>query len=512
MYDIAIIGAGITGSFLAHDLSGYQLKIAVIEKCSDVANGATMANSAIIHSGHDPKKGTLKAKLNVRGNRMYEKVCVDLGVHFKRTSAFVVATSQEENETLEQLYNQATSREIPAFLLTRQEALAKEPNLSDEVIRVMELPTTGIIYPWEVAIALMEEAVENGTTLFLNREVSGIKKVENYFSIETIYHGGPLSKTEKERSENSINQNCTCEEEKLLIQAKYVINAAGVHGDDIYRLISNIPGQFTITPRRGEYFVLDKQKTPLVNRVIYPVPSSVGKGVLVVPTTHENILLGPNSQFIEDKEGNATTKDALDYVKKAVLKTVKNIPFDQVIRSFSGLRPTGDKEDFVIEEASDVPHFINVTCIESPGLASAPAISEYVIDTILKKTPLEGLAFIKKENYKKRRPSVNLKNMNQEMREKLVLEDSSFGKVICRCEQITEGEIIDAIRRPVGATTVKGIKKRVRPGMGRCQGGFCEPKVVDILARELGISPFDVRMDTWESSMLLTETKGGSSS
>jgi glycerol-3-phosphate dehydrogenase len=475
MYDVLIIGAGIVGSFLAHDLSKKELKVAVIEKEADVANRATMANSAIIHSGHDPLEGTLKAKLNVRGNEMYESICKDLGVTFKRTSAFVVATSKEEEETLDILYDQAKNRNIPVMLLTREDAIEKEPNLSDYVTRVIELPSTGIVYPWEVAIALAEEAIQNGVEFHLKEEVQKIEKKENAFKVYT--NNGRY-------------------------ESKIVINAAGTYSDKIYGMVSK-EVEFKITPRKGEYFVLDKLQNPLVSRVIYPVPSSIGKGVLVVPTTHGNVLLGPNSEIVDSDELNNNTKENLDYVKREIGKTVKNIPMQNIIRTFAGLRPTSTIHDFIIEEAKDVINFINVAGIESPGLASAPAISEYVINELLS----DKINMNNKENYTKRRPVIKPKELNDQERNELVKKEPAYGRVVCRCEQITEGEILDAIRRPLGAKTVKGVKKRVRPGMGRCQGGFCEPLVVDILARELDISPMEVRLDSDNSVMLMSETK-----
>lgn len=476
MYDIAIIGAGIIGSFLARDLSRYELKVAVLEKDSDVANEATMANSAIVHSGHDPKEGTLKARLNVRGNRMYEAACKELGVTFLRTSALVAAVSEEEQEILRKLYLQAQSRQIPVYWLDRQEAAAKEPNLSDAVQAAIELPTTGIIYPWEVAIALMEEAILNGTELFLEREVTAIEQ----------NGGGFLIKAGEDT-----------------IQSRFVINAAGLYADRIYEMVSG-RRTFTIRPRKGEYYVLDKQQIPLVSRVIYPVPSEKGKGVLVVPTTHGNTLLGPDSAFIEDREDNRNTLQGLKDVRTQVQKTVKNIPMNRVIRTFTGLRPTGDTGDFIIEEASDVPQFIQAAAIESPGLASAPAISEYILQEIL----AGKIEFREKKEYRKRKPPIVISSLNEKERDRLVRENPSYARVICRCEQITEGEIVDCIRRPLGATTVKGVKKRVRPGMGRCQGGFCEPLVMEILAREQGIAVTKVRLDGRHSTLLAGETKG----
>jgi glycerol-3-phosphate dehydrogenase len=475
MYDVVIVGAGIIGCFLAHDLSKMKLKVLVIEKEADVANRATMANSAIIHSGHDPIEGSLKAKMNVRGSEMYEEVCKELQVNFKRTSAFVVATSTEEEETLDDLYQQATNRKVPVVYLSREEAIEKEPNLSEFVTKAIELPTTGIVYPWEVAIALAEEAVENGVEFRLNETVTKIDKYEETFHITTNQH---------------------------TYESKIVINAAGTFADKLYQMVSE-QVDFKITPRKGEYFVLDRLQEPLVSRVIYPVPSSAGKGVLVVPTTHGNILLGPNSEVVDSDELNNTTKENLDYVKREIGKTVKNIPMQKMIRTFAGLRPTSTRHDFIIEEAKDVENFINVAGIESPGLASAPAISEYVLQTILaEKLPME-----RKVDYKKRQPILIVNQLSEQEKNDLVKREPAYGKIICRCEQITEGEIIEAIRRPLGARSVKGVKKRVRPGTGRCQGGFCEPLVVDILARELKVSPLEVKFDNDKSTMLMKETK-----
>ena len=475
-YDVIIIGAGIVGSFIAHRLSQKECRILVLDKNADVADGATMANSAIVHSGHDPKPGTLKAKLNLRGNEMYPDICKELGVSFKPVGAFVVATDTVEQEKLHDLYAQAVERGIKASLLSGEKARELEPNLSDSVIEALDLPTTGIIYPWEVAIALMEEAVQNKTDLHLEEAVTGIEKTDDGFIVRT---------------------------QKNSYQGHYVVNAAGVYADDVYGMLLKGIGmererEFTIIPRRGEYYVLDKMDAPIVSRVIYPVPGPMGKGVLVVPTTHGNVLLGPNAEEISDKDGINTTAEALSYVKKNVSKTVKNIPFDKVIRTFAGLRPTPNTGDFRIEESKEAPGFVNVAGIESPGLASAPAIAEYVCEDIMK----DAFGYPVKEVYQKRTPLIKLSELTEEEKNRLVKENADYGRIVCRCEQVSKGEIIDAIRRPVGAKTVKGVKKRVRPGMGRCQGGFCEPSVVEILAEELQISPLEVRLSSKESVML----------
>lgn len=476
MYDILIIGAGITGTFLARTLARYELKLALVDKEDDIACGATMANSAIIHSGHDPKPGTLKARFNVRGNEMYEDICRELGVAFRRCGALVAACTAPEEAILDTLEQQAKERHIPVSRLSRPQALAREPRLSDHVTAALELPSTGIITPWEVAIALTEEAVMNGTQLFLESQVESIRVADTatdrsvsgrFFEVATCMKNGT----------------------RRILKARYVINAAGVHADRIYAMVSPIEQgkekRFAITPRKGEYFVLDHEEPSLVSRVIYPVPSDRGKGVLAVPTIHHNLLIGPSSDFVADRDDLGNTAQALSYVRREAARIVKDIPFHKVIRNFAGLRPTGTTHDFIIEEAPDVPGFILTAAIESPGLTAAPAIAEYVTHTIL----APKLTLTPRAHYRRRRPFLSLAELSPEEYNKKIRENPAFGRMVCRCEQITEAEILDAIHRPAGARTLKGVKKRCRPGMGRCQGGFCEPLITEILCRELSLTP-----------------------
>ncbi len=476
MYDIIIIGAGVVGGLLAHRLSKYDLKVAVLEKDNDVANEATSANSAIIHSGHDPKTGTLKAKLNLRGNALYEDLCKELKVDFHRNGAFVVACSEEELDKLNQLYQQAMDRNVPVRMIDREEAIRLEPNLSDNVIKAIDLPSTGLVSPWEVTIAAIEDAVNNGVDLYLSSKVVAISKKDGYFDITT-------------------NQG--------IHQASIIINSAGLYADDIYHMVSN-QAAYSVKPRRGEYYVLDRAERPVVKRTIYPLPSDKGKGVLVVPTIHNNILLGPNSDFISDKEGKDNTAEALAYIKREVSKTVKNIPMHTVIRTYVGLRATPEDHDFIIEESKDVPGFINLIGIESPGLASAPAISEYVVEKLISKIrPIKEKTTPRVE----RRPWVILNRLTIAEKQKWFEKDNKFGQMVCRCELVSEGEIVDVIHRNVGAKTIKAVKRRVRAGAGRCQGGFCEPRVINILARELNISPTEVLLDADDSKILVGKTK-----
>jgi len=477
MYDFLVIGAGISGALIARDLSKYQCSVAILEKDNDVANGVTSGNSAMIHSGHDPKDGTMKLKMNLRGNEMWEDLCKELKVDFWRNGAMVVAVSDEELPALHKLHKQAIDRKVPCRLLTHDEALAMEPNLSDHVVEAMDLPTTGLVSPWESCIAAIEDAMNNGVELFLGNKVEKIVKHADHYEVHT---------------------------NKGVYQSRFVINAAGLYADKIYGMVSDCT-DWKINPRKGEYFILDKQNPTIVTRTIYPLPSEKGKGVLVIPTVHHNVLLGPNSEPIEDPEANDNTYDALEYVRREVGKCVKNIQMGDNIRTYAGLRPTGSTNDFIIEEAKDAERFINVACIESPGLASAPAISEYVLNEIIAKK----FDLVKRTEPRiERRPWIIMNRMDMDAKQELVNGDTKFAQMICRCEHISEGEIVDIIHRNCGATTVKGVKRRVRPGAGRCQGGFCEPKVVAILARELKVSPLDVLLDGDDSHLLLERTKG----
>lgn len=478
MYDVLIIGSGVIGASVAYHLSYYDIKTLMLEKENDVAEGTTIANSAVIHAGHDPEKGTLKEIFNVKGNRMYKKLCEHLYVDLVERGAFVVAhDTEKELGTLEDLFKNAEERGIPAEMMSGDEARKREPHISDSICRAMWLPTTMTVDPWNITIAMVEEAMENGMELGLNEKVVGIEKKED----------GYLVKTEKNEFET-----------------RYIVNAAGVYADEISQMLAGNK-EFNIRPRKGEYFVLDREEVPFVKSIIYPVPGINGKGVLAIPTVHGNVLLGPDSEFIEDKEGINTHAERLNFVRDSINKTLKDIPYEKVIRSFAGLRATGNTGDFIIGEEENNKGFINVAAIESPGLSSAPAIGMHVAEDII----VKGLGAKKQEEHTGRRKPVTLHDKTLEEKNEFVAKDKRFGNMICRCEQITEGEIVDCIKRPAGARTVKGIKKRARPGAGRCQGGFCEPKIVEILARELGISPLEIRYGGEDSKLFQGETKQG---
>jgi len=468
MHDITIIGAGITGSLIAYELGKYNLNVLVLEKENDVASGATGANSAMIHSGHDPKTGTLKCKYNLIGSKLYPKLCKDLKVDYKQIGAYVVAIGEEEEKHLDVLVNNCIERDIPYELISGDEARIREKNLSDDICKALYLPSTGIINPWLTCMAAMEEAMLNGVELKLNYEVKKIDKVDDYFL---------------------INDD---------IKTKLLINCAGIHVDDITNMLRTSP--YKVEARKGEYFVIDNLDSDYVNSIIYPTPSEKGKGVLAVKTVHDNIMFGPNSDYC-DKD-DVSTGDGLDYIKKSITKTMKNIPFNKLIHVFAGLRPHIDLNDFYIEEDDEIDNFIHVAGIESPGLSAAPAIAKEVVENIvLKKFDNNQL----KDNYIHRKEYIDYSHLSEDEINELIKKDKSFGHIICRCEKISEGVIKDVINRKCGARTIKGVRMRCRPGMGRCQGSFCQSEVLKILARELKVDPSEIEYDKKDSYIVLKE-------
>lgn len=474
MYDCIIIGAGISGATIARELSKLNLKTAVLEKEYDVSTEATFANSAIIHSGHDPKPGTLKAKYNLLGNKMYKQMSTDLDIPMLECGGMVVAFDEEQMSTIKMLQERAMINGLKpeeAILITKEEVLKREPKLNDSVLGGLSLPTTGVTFPWEVAIANMENAMDNGVELFVETEVTSIEKTDN-FTVKT----------------NKGN-----------FEGKVVINAAGIYADKIANMLYD--AEFGIKPRRGEYMVIDSQVT-LANSVIYPTPTDKGKGVIVTPQTHGETLVGPTSEFVEIEDAMRTTFEGMNYIRSHANKMMDDIPYHKSIRVFAGARPTGTTGDFIIGE-SEVKGFYNVAGIESPGLTAAPAIAVDVAAWVKE----ELNASINSDFNPKRRKVMRLSEMTSAEKSELIKKDSSFAKIICRCEQITEGEIVDSIHRNCGSKTVVGVKSRVRPGAGRCQGGFCQPEVLKILSRELGVSALDVNYKATNSNILIAETK-----
>jgi glycerol-3-phosphate dehydrogenase len=476
MFDVAIIGAGIIGTAIARELAKYELKLILLEKDSDVANGTTKANSAIVHSGFDPEPGTLKAKLNVSGNRMFPALCEELDVPFKQIGSLVIAFSEEELQTLHDLKNRGLENKISELEIVDKYKLFKmEANLNDAAIGALYAPTAGMTDPYLLAIALAESAVINGAEIRLGSAVTAIAKKNSGFAI------------------TSNNQ---------VIESRFVINAAGLYADRINDLI-NRPS-FKIKPTRGEYFLLDKGTGSLANHVLFPCPTALGKGVLIAPTAHGNLIIGPNSEAVNSREATATTAAGLKYVREQAAKLKNGLPFHEVITSFSGLRAKTDHGDFMIEESAETAGFFNVAGIDSPGLAAAPAIAAYLVELLkVKNTEMN----LKSDFTKRARSYTPFMSLDAEARAAMIAEDPRYGRIICRCENITEGEIVRAIHGPVGARTVDGIKKRTRPGGGRCQGGFCGPRVMQILANELDKNLPEINKDNPGSYILSGTTK-----
>lgn len=476
MYDVTIIGAGVVGAFVARELSRYDLKVLILEKDNDVANGTTKANSAIVHSGYDASPGSLKARFNVEGNSMMEEICKELYVPFKRTGSLTVAFDEEEMATLNDLYERGLTNKVPDLkIINREELQAMEPNISPEALGALYVPSAGIVGPWELAIALIENAMDNGVELALNSKVTDIKKIADGYLVST---------------------------EDKEIETRYVVNCAGLYSDEIHNMVAE--EEFKISPRKGQYFLFDKSAGNIFNTVLFQTPSKISKGVVVLPTVHGNLLVGPDAESIEDKENKETSDDRLRFVRETAMKTSNKIPFNAVITSFAGLRASGNTGDFIIKEVEGAKGFIDVAAIESPGLTASPAIGKYVVGLL---EEING-GFKHKEDFNpRRREVIHFMELSTEEKHELIKKDKRFGRIICRCENITEGEIVDAIHRKAGGRTVDGIKRRVRPGGGRCQGGFCQPRVMEILARELNKDMTEILKDGLGSNIAIRESK-----
>lgn len=477
IYDVIIVGGGVIGCAIARELSKYKLRTVLLEKNNDVCNETSAANSAIVHSGYDPLPNSLKAQMNVLGNSMYPQMCKELDVPFIQNGSLTIATTEDEMNTLLSLQKRANENKVETKILSSEEVLKLEPQLNKDIKGALFAPTCGIVNPFELTVALMENAMDNGVELLLNHEVNNIKINENSVSV--------FCKNDKE------------------LECKVLINAAGLFADDINAFVDK--DSFTITPRKGQYFVLDHFDLNFVKHTLFMVPSDKGKGVLVTPTTSGNYLIGPSSDFVDDKQDLSTTKDILDSVRSQASRIIENIPYANLIRQYSGLRAVSSTGDFIIEHSKVSKNLINVAGIQSPGLASCPAIALKVVELLKECMPLnenEGFNPIRRKVYR-------LKEMSLEDKNKLISENPQFGHIVCRCEKISEGEIVDCIHRNCGATTVKGVKKRCRPGFGKCQGAMCEASVIKILARELKKDESEILYSENDSNILKYETKVG---
>lgn len=475
MYDVMIIGAGVSGSACARELARYKLNICVVERAEDVCCGTSKANSAIAHAGFDADQGSLMAKLNVQGNKMMEELSKELDFEFIRNGSLVVCTREEDRRNLQALLENGIANGVEGLrIVEREELLAMEPNISDEAVAALYAPTGGILCPFGLNIALAENACVNGVEFKFDTEVLNIEKTDGGWKLVTS--NGDY-------------------------ETKVVVNAAGVYADKFHNMVSN--DKMTIVARRGDYYLLDKTAGKHVSRTIFTLPNEFGKGVLVSPTVHGNLIVGPTANDIDDKEGTNTTRAELDEVTVKSAVNVKNVPLRQVITSFAGLRAHELGHEFHIRELPEAPGFVDCAGIESPGLTSSPAIGCMVADIvsgILK--PEKNPDFVGS-----RKGIVRPSEMSLEERNELIKKEPAYGNIICRCEMITEGEILDAIRRPLGAKSLDGVKRRTRAGMGRCQAGFCSPRTMEILSRELHIDMSQVTKSGGESRLIVGTNK-----
>ena len=481
MYDVIVIGCGVTGAAAAYHLARFDVRLAVLEANNDVACGATKANSAIIHAGYDPAPGTLMARLNVEGNAMAGEICEKLDVPFARIGSLVAALHEDQTPLLEELYWRGTANGVPGLRLLRQgEVRAAEPNLAGTAAGALYAPSAGVVDPWGFALAMAQTAVRNGAELFLQHPVTAIEPLET---------GGFCVTTPRGRFET-----------------RYLVNAAGVDADRVHAMLE--APSFEIRPSRGEYYLMDKSEAALVRHVVFQCPGPQGKGVLVSPTVHGNLIVGPNAEDTPDRHDVGSTAAGLAEVREKALLSVPGLRFDRNIRNFSGVRANSDRDDFIIERSERWPAFLDLAGIKSPGLSSAPAIGKLAAEMLAE----AGLDLRPKAGFCDERKVIRVKDLSQRALDELIREDARYGRVICRCESVTEGEIAAALRGPVPATTVNGVKRRCYAGMGRCQSGFCGPRVQAIIARELGIPPEEVLLEQPGSWMVCGEAgrgKGG---
>lgn len=474
MYDVVIIGGGVIGAFIARELSKYELSVTVLEKENDVAMGATRANSAIVHAGFDAKEGSLKARFNVRGSEMMGNVCRELGVKYNRCGSLVVGFSDEDRETLAALLKRGQTNGVKGLrIIERDELKGLENNIGDGATVALYAPTGAIVCPYELCMAAMGNAMDNGVALKREFTVAAVNKTDGGYEI--------------------ISQNGES------VKAKLVINAAGINSDSIAKMAGD--DSFEVHARRGEYMLLDKECGTLVKHTIFRCPSKMGKGVLVTPTVDGNLLVGPTAEDIENKDDTATTAIGLEKLRALAAEQVKNIPFGRVITSFAGLRSVGSTGDFIINMPR--PNFINAAGIESPGLTCAPAIAEYVAELVGSCVELKK----KKVFNPKRKPMHWFSELSVDEKNEVIKSQSEYGRIICRCELVTEGEILYAIRTNPKPRDLDGVKRRTRATMGRCQGGFCSPYIVELLASENGIDYTEVTKFGGESYINLSKTK-----
>lgn len=475
MFDVAIIGAGVIGSSIARELARYQLNVVVIDKGYDVCTGASKANSGIVHAGYDAKPGTLKAKYNVAGNPLFEELSAELDFPFKRVGSLVLAFSDEDMPKLEELKERGEKNGVPGMsIIDRVRLKELEPHISDAAYAALDVPTGGIVCPYEMTIAYAENAAANGVSFMLGREVGNVVRKHGYFQICT-----------------------SCGD----VLSQLLVNAAGLHSDTINNMLSE--ERIAIVPRKGEYFLMDRTEGGLVNHTLFQLPGPMGKGVLVTPSVDGNILVGPTSEDVEEKDNVETTREGIARVTEQAYRDVSALPLGKTIASFAGLRAHPNTGDFVIGPRADAPDLFNAAGIESPGLTSAPAIARDVaamVKDVLR--PQHNPKF-----NPVRRTTPRFRHMTNEERQRMIAKDPNYGHMICRCENVTKAEIIGALHSPLGVRDLDAIKRRTRAGMGRCQGGFCSMRIPAIIAEETGIPITEVTKFGGDSRLLLYKNK-----
>ena len=474
MFDVIVIGGGVVGGLILRELTKYKLNVCLLEKEGDVAMGESKANSGIVHAGFDAPVGSLKAKFNVLGNRMMESVCNDLGVKFRLNGSLVVAFSSEEIKTLYDLKERGEKNGVADLEIIDQAKLREmEKNISEGALAALYAPTGGIVCPYELTIAAIGNAMDNGAKLLTDFAVSSIEKTESSYIVKSF--------------------------DGQEVEAKIVINCAGLHSGAIARLVGD---DIKMGARKGEYILLDRESGDFVSHTLFFTPTKLGKGILVTQTVDNNILLGPTAE--EGVDSTATSANGLAFVIEKARKMCKNVPLFNTITSFAGVRAFSDKHDFIIEESMNAKGVIHCAGIESPGLTASPAIARYVVETLV-----GGMISLEKNEAFNgtRKPDYFFKHLSMEEKNAIIKENPSYGKIVCRCEQVTEGEILRAIRENPPAKDIDGVKRRTRSGMGRCQGGFCQPYVAELIAKERGMSLTNVTKNGKGSNLLTGVTK-----
>ena len=482
IYDVLIVGAGCVGSMTAMLLSSKKCSVAVAEACSDVAMGATAANSAIVHAGYDAKPGTLKARLNVRGNKLMKKICRQLGVEIRECGSHVIGFSDDDRLKLKELYQRGLANGVPDMkIITGDELREKEPNVSPEAKWALWAPSAAITCPYGITIAAAENAVTNGADFYF-----GFRVIDSSF-VGGIYYVSDGTDT---------------------IAARRVVNCAGVHSAEVAEILGEHDFPIDITPRRGEYYILDKNCGGMANSTLFVCPSDRGKGILVSPTVHGNLIIGPNAYAIDDGDDTSVTAEGLAEIAEGARRIMPSVDIRNAITSFAGVRPTPNIYDFHIAPSGQLQGVIHAVGVESPGFAASPAIAEYIVDLLEE----DGMVLEDDPGYiPTRRPDGNhiqFNRMSEEEKAEICRRDPSYCKIVCRCETVTEGDLLDAIRAPIPAVTIDMLKKRLRAGMGRCQGGFCSPRAAALIAQETGTT-IDRITKRGGESWLVTVRNGG---